>query len=128
MSNKSKNLELVLPHKAPVLFAKKILSRDVNMARVSVEFPEIPSLAMLVESAAQSASAIDNHTTISSAYLVSMKNIKLVKTPINKIFEVEVINVYNLNDMKLIDFKVFQEKELISSGSLTLAIAKESFL
>lgn len=127
MSKKSKKLELKLPHKAPILFAKKILSRDVNTARVSVEFNEVPSLAMLVESAAQSASAINENTTLKSAYLVSMKNIKLLFSPSKKYCEIEVINEYNLNNMKLINFKIFEDARLISTGSLTLALNEESF-
>lgn len=120
-------MELELPHKAPILFAKKILSRDANRARVSVEFPEIPSLAMLVESAAQSATAIETASPITSAYLVSMKNIKLITTPRKKYFEVEVSNEHNLNNMKLINFQVFEDAELISTGSLTIALSEESF-
>ena len=127
MSKKSKKLELELPHKAPILFAKKILSRDLNTARVSVEFNEVPSLAMLVESAAQSASAINENTTLKSAYLVSMKNIKLLASPSKKYCEIEVTNEYNLNNMKLINFKIFEDAAIISTGSLTLALNGESF-
>ena len=66
-----------------------------------MEFDEIPSLAMLVESAAQSASTIDKNSTIKSAYLVSMKNIELLTNPKKKYFEVEVINEHNLEIFEL---------------------------
>ena len=101
MSKKSKNLELELPHKAPIFFAKKILSRELNRSRVYVEFDEIPSLAMLVESAAQSTSAIDKDSTIKNAYLVSMKNIELLTNPKKKYFEVEVVYEHNLEIFEL---------------------------
>ena len=92
-----------------------------------MEFDEIPSLAMLVESAAQSASTIDKNSTIKSAYLVSMKNIELLTNPKKKYFEVEVVYEHNLDNMKLISFKIFEDIKLISTGSLTIAVGKELF-
>ncbi len=92
-----------------------------------MEFDEIPSLAMLVESAAQSTSAIDKDSTIKNAYLVSMKNIELLTNPKKKYFEVEVVYEHNLDNMKLISFKIFEDIKLISTGSLTIAVGKELF-
>lgn len=36
--------ELNLPHCAPVLFAKKVLFKELTKARVSLEFESLPSL------------------------------------------------------------------------------------
>ena len=93
----------------------------MNKARVGVEFNEIPSLAMMVEAAAQSSSAIGNED-IDIAYLVSMKNIQLLTPPVQNKFEIEVINEHNLENMKLISFNVFEEEKVIANGSFTIAI------
>lgn len=120
-------MQLQLPHRTPILFARTIVSRDINKARVRVSFCEVPSLAMLVESAAQSSSGIDKNFSITGAYLVSMKNIKMLSRPRKKDFEIEVINEYNLNNMKLMNFKVFEDTKLISTGSFTLSLSENSF-
>ncbi len=115
-------MEVQLPHLAPLKFVKEILSCDENEARVVVEFDEIPSLAMLIESAAQSSSALEQTREIKNAFLVSMKNVKLLHEPLVKIFEVSVKNKHSLENMKLIDFDVFEGEKIIANGSLTLAI------
>lgn len=92
------------------------------MARVEVEFMEIPSLSQLIESAAQSSSALDNNMDIKSAYLVSMKNIKLLIPPKQNILEVQVTNKHSLENMQLIDFEVFEQKEIVANGTLTIAL------
>jgi len=114
-------LEVHLPHEAPIRFVKSILSKENDKARVSVEFDERPSLAMLVEAAAQSSSALNNEK-VQTAYLVSMKDIQLLITPTKNNLEIEVINQYSLENMKNISFSVFENGTIIADGSFTIAI------
>ena len=118
-------MEIKLPHLAPLKFAKEIVSQDENEARVVVAFDEIPSLAMLIESAAQSSSALEQNTEIKNALLVGMKNIKLHQNPSQLNFEVNVKNTHSLENMKLIDFDVYELERIIANGSITLALEEK---
>ena len=115
-------MEVQLPHLPPIKFAKEILFSNEQEARVVVVFKEIPTLPMLVESAAQSSSALEQTKEIKNAFLVGMKNIKILHKPLLTSFEVSVKNKHSLENMKLIDFGIFEGEKNIASGTLTLAI------
>ena len=115
-------LELNLPHADPILFAKRVLCKDDTTARVVVEFPQVPSLAMMIEAAAQSTAAFGDGTG-KGGYLVGMKSVKLLKEATQKSLEVQVSLKHSLENMTLIDFEVEQESLLLCKGSLTIALA-----
>lgn len=106
-------------------FAKKILFKNTKQARIFVEFLEIPSLGMLIESAAQSSSALSESSHIQNAYIVSMKNIKQLHLPTKMTLEVEVSIEQSLENIQLIYFEIFEDSKSIVSGHLTIAIEKE---
>jgi len=110
--------ELSLPHIAPIRFAKNILFMDEKEARVSVSFGEIASLGMLIESAAQSCAAFGDETT--SGFLVSLKNVKLLKKPTELNLEVALVNEFNLGAMANFSFKVFEGTKELVNGSLVI--------
>lgn len=114
--------ELNLPHKSPILFAKRVLSKDSTGARVAVEFPQTPSLAMMIESAAQSTAAF-NDGTKKGGYLVGMKNIKLLNEASEKNLEVKIVLKHSVENMRLIGFEVYQMSLLLCKGSLTIALS-----
>lgn len=113
--------ELSLPHKEPIRFAKYIISKESNMARVKVEFNKIPSLAMMIEAAAQSSSAIGDDNTL-MGFLVSLKNIKLLTVPTKTTLEVEILNEHNMEKMKMMNFNIFEDEIKISTGSFIIAL------
>ena len=113
---------LDLPHTSPIKFAKYIILKDESSARVQVEFDEIPSLGMLIESAAQSSAAIGTKESGAMGYLVSLKNVKLLNTPTKKILEVQVLNEHNMENMKMMNFDIFDGEMKISTGSFMIAI------
>lgn len=113
--------ELNLPHCAPVLFAKKVLFKELTKARVSLEFESLPSLAMMIEGAAQSSAALGDEEG-KEGFLVSLKNVKLLQTPSVKRLEVEVVNEHNLDKMSYISFSVMENNTPIVTGSLVVAI------
>ena len=76
---------------------------------------------MLVEAAAQSSSAIGD-SDADMAYLVSLKNIRLLISPIQNNFQIEVVHQHSLGNMNLIDFNVFEDDKIIANGSFTVAI------
>ena len=115
--------KLNLPHIEPIRFAKYIISKDSNRARVKIEFDEIPSLAMMIEAAAQSSAAIGEDDA-TMGFLVSLKNVKLLTPPTKIIFEVEVVNEHNMENMKMMSFDIFEDETKISTGSFMIAIEK----
>ena len=112
---------LNLPHKEPIRFAKHIISKELDRARVSLEFDEIPSLAMMIEAAAQSSAAIGEGDA-TMGFLVSLKNVKLLTPPTTKILEVEVINEHNMENMKMMSFDIFEDETKVSTGAFMIAI------
>ena len=114
--------ELNLPHQSPVKFAKYIISQDETWARVQVGFDSLPSLGMLIESAAQSSAAIGTNESSKMGFLVSLKNIKLLNPPTKNILEVKVKNEHSMENMKMMSFDIFEDERVITSGSFMLAI------
>jgi pantoate kinase len=114
-------VELNLPHKAPILFAKQILSKEQNTARVLVEFESAPSLAMLIEAAAQSASALGESNS-KMGFLVSLKNIQLTQKIEQKELVIEVKNECDFGQMRSMAFEVFQNELRLASGSLVIKL------
>ena len=112
--------ELNLPHEEPIRFAKYIVSKESNRARVEIGFDEIPSLAMMIEAAAQSSAAI-GESDATMGFLVSLKNIKLLTSPTKTILEVEVVNEHNMENMKMMSFDIFEDETKISTGSFMIA-------
>jgi len=115
-------LELNLPHIEPIRFAKDILSKNSTTARVLVEFSQTPSLAMMIEAAAQSSAAFSDGSK-KGGYLVGMKNIKLLNAASENFLEVEVVMKHSIENMSLLDFAVYEKSLLLCKGSLTIALS-----
>ena len=113
--------EIKLPHKAPLKFAKTILHKEPKRARVAIEFEEIPSLAMLVEAAAQSSAAfrIDERE---NAFLVSLKNIELLQAPSLMHFEAEIVDEHRLENLRYVKFEIFENTTAVAEGTLVIAV------
>ena len=120
MSKKAK-VSLNLPHKAPILFAREVLLKDENSARVLVLFEEVPSLAMLIEAAAQSSAALGDGD-LKMGFLVSLKNIKQTQEVFSKEFVISVVNKNDLGVMRAIYFEVFEKEVCVASGSLVIKL------
>ncbi len=113
--------EIILPHLAPILFAKKIVTKTEKTADVLVEFNQIPTLPMLVEAAAQSTSAFRLNDK-ESAFLVSFKGIKLLQKPTKMEFIAHVVDEHCLDKMRYVGFEIFEEKVSVATGTLVIAV------
>jgi hypothetical protein len=111
---------LNLPHKLPVLFAQEILSQNNEKAVVSVCFPKIPSLAMMMEAAAQSSCALGGQNK--EGFVVSCSNIILHVEPKDVIFEAHVSIKLKTGLLNEIFFELRKGDILISSGTLLLLL------
>ncbi len=114
-------IEIQLPHLPPILFAKKLLKKDGNMANVLIEFEEYPTLAMLLEAAAQSSSAFRKHEE-ESAFLVSARDVELLMEPNSTVLTAQIIDEHTLDNFRYVSFQIFESDKLIAKGSFVLMV------
>lgn len=116
--------ELNLPHQAPVKFAKYIISKDETSAIVRVEFDSLPSLAMLIEAAAQSSAAFGSESTesVEMGFLVTLKNIKLLNEPSSLEYDAKITFEHKLNNLRYFNFEMSTKESVIASGTFVIAI------
>ena len=74
-------MKLNLPHLAPIKFAQELIDSTERTCTVSASFPHIPSLAMIIEAAAQSSAGFSKKSNekIDVAFLVMLKDVKLIQ-------------------------------------------------
>jgi hypothetical protein len=113
--------ELSLLHQAPLRFAKYIISIDENIAVIKNEFDKVPSLAMLVEAAAQSSAAFnetDAQTKV--GYLASLKNIKLINPPSSLNPNIHIKLNSEIENIGNFSFEVKEDNTTIATGSFVV--------
>ena len=113
--------ELNLPHLAPVRFAKYLISKESDWALVRVEFDSPPSLAMLVEAAAQSSAAFSDGSE-KMGFLVTLKNIKLLQKAEATEYDVRVTYKHALDALTYFSFEVNDKEKVIASGVFVIAL------
>lgn len=113
--------ELKLPHQAPIRFAKYIISKEENTAVVKVKFDIIPTLPMIVEAAAQSSAALSD-TENKMGFLVTLKNIKLLKKLSSLEYDVKVSLEHQFEDFCYFSFELNDTNTFVASGIFVIAI------
>lgn len=114
-------IEIKLPHLAPIKFAKYTLRKDEKSADVLIEYEQIPTLPMLVEAAAQSSAAFRINDK-ESAFLVSLKGVKLLQKPTQMKLVAHVTDEHRLDKMRYVGFEIFEDKACIANGTLVIAV------
>ncbi len=116
-------LDFPIPHIPPIRFVKSLISADEQSASAEVEFDTIPTLGMLVEAAAQSSSGIvSEDTKVQMGFLVTLKNIKLLKKPKLTNYIINVHLDHKLENFKSLSFSVLDDDVLIATGSFSVAL------
>jgi len=79
---------------------------------------------MLVEAAAQASSGIieDDVKTVQMGFLVTLKNIKLLKEPKSMKYIVNIHLEYKLENFKSFSFSVIDETNVIATGVFSVAL------
>lgn len=113
--------QIKIPHLAPIKFAHSIVQKEDTFADVLVQFGQIPTLAMLVEAAAQSTAAFKVDES-EHAFLVSLKDIKLIQEPTKTELLAHVIDEHRLDKMRYVRFEIREDKVLIADGTLVIAV------
>jgi len=114
-------MELNLPHKDPIRFAKYIISRDDKEALVRIAFETKPSLAMLVEAVAQSSAAFGDGDA-KMGYLVTIKNIELLESANFLEYDAKIKSSHQIEQLNYFEFEVFNKELLIATGEFIIAL------
>lgn len=113
--------ELNLPHQAPLRFAKHMTSREGDTRTIKVKFDDIPSLAMIVEAAAQSSAAFGDGGS-KMGYLVTLKNIKLLEKPTALEYDVKVTSGAQVDALTYFTFETYDKEIFIAKGTFIIAL------
>ena len=117
-----------LPHLAPVRFAQEVVSHSEEQIQILCVFPNIPTLPMLAEAAAQSTSAFSNSDTPKIGFLVSLKDVILLEDIVFLEYLILVKSTATIGTFEEFYFEVFDNKPLsilnkkLASGKLVISI------
>ena len=119
---------MILPHLAPILFAKEVLESKENEVLVQCSFPYIPSLAMLSEAAAQSSAAFikKKNENIKIGFLINIKNVVEIKELKERECIIKVIKNVELENMSEYNFDVISNKIIYAKGTFTVIIPSKT--
>jgi len=110
-----------IPHLAPIRFVKSLLERDYKTALVKIGFDEIPTLGMLVEAATQSSSGILGDDVSKMGFLMTLKNVKLLKEIKLKKFTVFVELDHKLANFKFFSFSI-SDDDVVATGIFSVVL------
>ncbi|MDR0407528.1 MAG: hypothetical protein LBH45_01215 [Campylobacteraceae bacterium] len=113
---------LKLPHKPPILFVRNVLSKEDDSAVVDTLFPKIPSLAMMMEAAAQSSCVFGDEDK--EGFVISCQNVTLHGKPKGVSFKTHVACRLKNGLLSEIFFESRENDILIASGTLLLMLSK----
>ncbi len=113
-----------LPHLAPLLYAKEVLSKENEIASVLCDFDTVPTLSMFVEAAAQSSAAFSKDEDIKIGFLILVKNVKLIDKLDETKYIFNLTSEVELNNMKQFSFEAFSKEnnKLVVAGEFTISI------
>ena len=111
-----------LPHLAPLIFAKDVLSLEDKKAKVLCEFSDLPSLSMFIEAAAQASAAFENTEKI--GFVTKVKNVELLNKICGNRYIIEINMEVEIGNIIQFFFIARDEEHNIetASGTITLLI------
>lgn len=112
-----------LPHLAPVRFVKEVLvAGEVDSASI-VEFEEEPTLAAIVEAAAQNVIFIASlYRDFDGGVLTAMKKVTLLKPLEKGSYKVESVISARLDNFSIFTFKLSQDDEIFVEGQMSIVM------
>ena len=96
-----------LPHLAPLIFAKEIITKDEENSIVLCEFEEIPTLTTFIEASAQSSSSFVEQTKPKLGFLATLKNIEQHKEFDSLQYHIHLKIEAQIAEFKQIPFDVY---------------------
>lgn len=112
-----------LPHLAPLVFAKEIISKTENSSEVLCEFEQIPTFGMFVETAAQATASFFQDDKYRLGFLVNAANIELLSMIDEYKYIVKLDLQLKFDNLAKYSFEIISyEKQLtVLKGELTIS-------
>ncbi|AXH13865.1 hypothetical protein [Malaciobacter mytili] len=111
-----------IPHLPPVKFAQEIKEVKENLVKVYCEFPFVPTLAMFFEAAAQSSAAFSKSDEKKIGFVISLKNIELIKEATNLTYIMQVKKEYEMGSICEFSFEALDKEEVYAKGIFTIMV------
>ncbi len=112
-----------LPHKEPLIFAKNAVQSDAQSATVEIEFGCLPTLAMMIEAAAQAFAYIQLQSCGSFGVVTMVKNAVAHELRQETGYLCSVWITQALESYYQLSFETLsKENKLIASGELSIKI------
>ena len=112
-----------LPHLAPVRFVKEVLLADETESASIVAFKEQPTLAAVVEAAAQNVIFIASlYRDFDGGVLTAMKNVNLLEPLVQGDYKVESKISTRLDNFSLFAFKLSQNDKVFVTGEMSIVM------
>lgn len=112
-----------LPHKEPLIYAKKVISSDIDSANVELDFGEAPTLAMHIEAAAQAFSFIDRQDSGTWGVVAMIKNSNIQNTCTDTEYECKIAITQSIHPYYKACFQNFSKNgNEIATGELSIRI------
>jgi hypothetical protein len=112
-----------LPHKAPLIYARKALDTNENDADVEVDFGEPPTLAMHIEAAAQAFSFIDRQDGGTWGVVAMIKNSNLKSKCQDSKYICKVSITQSIHPYYKVSFQSLTKSgDVVADGELSIKI------
>ena len=112
-----------LPHLAPVRFVTEVLVAGEIDSACIVKFEEEPTLAAIVEAAAQNVIFIASlYRDFDGGVLTAMKKVKLLKTLEQGSYKVESSITARLDNFSMFKFKLSKSDEVFVEGEMSIVM------
>lgn len=113
---------LNLPHQNPVRFVKDLIKIEDDIAYITCIFPNTPTLSMIFEAAAQSSTAFNQEEEIQIGFLVTLKDIELLKEPNIFEFYIKVKKEISLGTLNEFSFELICENSIYAKGNFVVKL------
>lgn len=113
-----------LPHQAPLVFAKEIISLENDCAKVRCEFQTPPTLAVFIEASAQSSACFFQDSGFSMGYLANASNIELLQQPKELTYIIHLQKIISFENLTKYSFFITPLDDLtkVAKGELTVSL------
>lgn len=111
-----------LPHQKPIKFVEKIIELNGDFAIVSCSFPNIPTLAMVCEAAAQSSIAFAKDKEPKIGFLVTLKDIELLKKSDSLVFLIKIKKENSFDLLSEFNFELINQNSIYAKGSFIVKL------
>lgn len=115
-----------LPHKAPLVFAQEVLGKEGDTVKVKCLFPQLPTLAMFIEAAAQSSAGFNEEGESAIGFLTMIQNIQKLAPLLCKTYFITVTKENEVGPYRKFFFSAYcniSKKEVVT-GNFTLMITE----